>query len=181
MPIRLVIEILVNRSKEIQSLSALASVIALIGGGLYGIHQYNAKVKEDRVREVFTFLAKKDQPPLVEAWREINSKYNTAFKQIKPISSEPKSEDRDRRYCDIVRGVIDSPSMQTHFDSIIEFYETLDICITTGLCDRDTARSFFKKDATNLGQAFFCYIQHRREETKDSEYAISLDRIAEMK
>lgn len=167
--------------QPIQSISAIASVLALIGGGIYAIYQYDTKVKEDRVREVFTFLAKRDQPSLLNARRSVEASFNKAFEQIKVIGNEPKSEDRDKRYCELVRGIIESNSLHGEFESIVEFYDTLDVCITTELCDSATARSFFQQDATRFSHAFFCYVQFRREDSKDSEYARGLDRIASLK
>ena len=167
--------------KPIQSISAIASVLALMGGGIYAICQYDAKITEDRVREVFTFLNKRDQSPLLETRRLVDSSYVKAFEQIKALAKESNSESRNKKYCEIVRGVIESNSLEQAFDSIIEFYDTLDVCITSGLCDQATAKSFFRPEAIRLAHAYWCYINFRREDSKDVEYARGLDRIKSLK
>ena len=118
-------------------ISIVGGLISLLVGGGYAIWQYQEKVQNDRVHEVFAFLDRLERPPVSSARQEIEQVWSEKQEELKR-QIEDNNLDKDA-YCRYITKIVRETNLTRSINSVLEFYDRLQTCVDTFLCDKPTA------------------------------------------
>jgi len=155
----------------------LVIILGVVGGAITLLHsQYDRRV--DRTiafSKEFNSSVRRSYLNLMTSWNayaEQNSFYrHSEDEQRKLINdffkNDPAKDDDKRR--------------EASFNDTLDFYDTLDICVSRRSCDRNSALDFFRPSITALYQVFAFHIFDRRNTEKDPSVGRGLEDLYRMK
>jgi len=166
-----------DRVKTISDIvSVWVGLVALLFGGIFAMIQYLDKERADQVKYSLDFLQKFNSPPVIEArkavlaaWTPNRGRLTTALAKY---SSEPQA------YPNVVSEVIETKNLNDPLITLFDFYESLQICVETRVCEASTSSSLFQRDARMLFQLHFPFIEEQRKILSDDQFGQKLEIFA---
>lgn len=130
------------------------------GGAGIAVWQYFEAKQTARVKRTVGFLQRfEDSPALAEARRCGCAPTRSRSSNRTPLSQHQATAVRERLTQALLR---QSPSdLRPDLDTLLQFYDTLRVCVDQALCDRATAAVFFGAYAADLWDNFQPYLQAR--------------------
>ena len=169
-----------ERSKTITDIAtAWIGVIALVAGGGFAVYQYLQKENGDRVKETLNFLDRYNKSPFSEARRTVAGVWERhSDKQNVLLSKSPFSA---QEYNDFALDVIQHEKIGPDILLLIEFFESLEICVRKEICDSQVAMLFFQPEARALYNQHFAKISFERTKRTDPRLAHELEAFCQRK
>lgn len=138
-----------NDSEKLASIVvSIVTVLAIIGGGIFGLVEYMEYAKDTKIKTSLGLVTRyhtgqilKSKIKTDSAWNEVYSELTTLFK--KDTSAEA--------YEEFVLTVVKKKDIYVDVNLIMGLFEETVICVDSGLCDKVTIDSYFK----NSGRSFF--------------------------
>lgn len=147
-------------------------VVALIVGGFFAGYQYLQKVTADRVKETLLYEEMFNKPPIYDARYRIGKVWLEHSKELDEVLQPTAT---DKQYHDFVLNIIEAQKIGTDIMVLIDFFETLETCLTNRICDAQTAHAFFGGYARHFYHLHYPYIIQLRQEWNDPSFAKEIE------
>lgn len=153
--------------------------IALILGGGFAVVQYLEKEKGDRVKVSLDFFDRYNKPPFYDSRKRIEDAWHkNDYELDKILSSQPMDK---KKYSEFVIAVVQRENIEYDVFQLMAFFESLEICIESEICDRSSALSFLHSDALAFYRLHFSIIGKVREFRGDPSIANKLEALISRK
>jgi hypothetical protein len=150
---------------RLEAISKILLIVATIVGGGWVIYEYLEKKQDARVAESIGYVRRFSTEPLIAARTRIGQAWYASRSQLQALATTPvsSSEEFARRKRQLVISVVDTAPFVTssttkqrgivaEVDLIIGFFDELQVCVASGLCDWKTIDDFFAPYA----KRFYC-------------------------
>lgn len=155
------------------------TIMATLAAGLFALYQYSANSNADRAKETLNFVERFDRDKILDARQKIDFTFYKINEEILK-----KVEDK-QAYSKYINKVIKNKSLSSNLNYIFDFYDQLQACSLSNLCDADIAVRFFGKYAFDIVGTVYPYIETQRDKTGDKQFGIGIqyfsDEYAEYK
>lgn len=149
-------------------LSKWVTIIGAIAAGLFAVAQYLEKAQAERVKASLEYIQQYDGGVLKAAEIRLEDYSNLWRKELLgPMSDQEKY--------DFLVSSIRLNGLQGDLKVLLEFYEKIQVCTCTKICDGTVFRRFLGRKAYNLRGFAMPYIKEKREELKDPSIGRGLD------
>jgi hypothetical protein len=155
--------------------TAWISMLALIIAGCFAGFQYLEKEDGERVKETLSFLGRFNTSPVLDARRKIATTWDGNMSQMIEILERKPFIDSD--YRQFILKTIHDGGIGQDVALVIEYFDSLEVCIRAKICDGPAAAQFFKAEATSFFRQHYRHIQRVREERHDERFAQDLERF----
>lgn len=153
--------------------------IALILGGGFAVVQYLEKEKGDRVKVSLDLFDRYNKPPFFDSRKRIEHAWQKNDVELDRIlSGKPMDK---QQYTDFITAVVQRENIEYDVFQLIAFFESLEICIRSEICDRSAAVSFLHSDAQAFYRLHYSTIHQAREFRGDSSIGRDLEALIERK
>ena len=156
--------------------TAWVGLIALVAGGIFAIVQYLDKEQGDRVKASLDLLIRYNDKHVVEArlrltdvWAREEDALETLVRKPAVAISEINS---------FVITTIKVDGLHTSIDTMVDFYDLVEVCIEKKLCDRTAARALFARSAKSFFMLHYPFLAQLRTNRNDQSYAMPLQELA---
>lgn len=165
----------IERTKTISDIVATwAGLLALIGGGLFGLVQYLDKKSDDRVNSSMRLVERFHADHLQSSYLLLSATWQRNNQVVREAAFSTNGSDLPK----LILTIIDSEGLARDIQTLIDFYEVLDVCVQQTICDSTIAENFFHKDALALFRNHSPYIYRERMLRNDATYACRLEQFA---
>lgn len=155
--------------------------VLVLTGSLGAVYQYFDIKQENRVKKTMEFLGSFNggnlqtaQLNLSEFWESYHEKIRQ-LNQATVASKEAKTHILEK----IVLSSVSHGNQQKDIDLLVGFFENLQVCIVSRICDEQTTKIFFSDYATSFFNLYEPWIIRRREVIPN--YACQLQAFATQK
>nr|WP_315428174.1 hypothetical protein [uncultured Albidiferax sp.] len=138
-------------------LEACAKTLVIVGtvvGAGWGYFEYRHKEEQRRIEGSLTYVKRFSEGNMLESTRRIGSVWYSAQSQLQKLQDSPPGDEYARRHRQLVMSVIEHGSVEdkdgkitrgvvADVDAVTAFFGELAICVNAGLCESQTAHSFF--------------------------------------
>lgn len=150
-----------KRNKVYLNLKRAASIVGVFSfffGVVFGIFQFQQLKNANKIATTLRYMEKFDGAPWIEHRSAFNSFAWQNEEKIKSIYDTTDFEKANR----IMLEELKVAGLHHKFSILVDFYDQLNVCITSQLCDRDLTYLLFRDRTTELYVYFYPYIQERR-------------------
>lgn len=144
-------------------------LIALIIAGIFAGVQYLDKQNGDRVKETLVFLNRFNTTPVLEARRKIADVWEEKMPQQLALLEKAPFVDADYRR--FMTETVKQAGISQDVALVVEYFESLEVCIRAKICDGDSAAQFLKPEALSFFRQHATHIQMIRSKRKDPRFA----------
>lgn len=165
-------DMLANPSKLKERSDIAAAWVTIAGAmaaGVFAIVQYFDAQKADQVKQALAYVERFNKEPYLAARNDINAFWETRSEKL--FKAEKAGEKELSGYILKEAG---SSRVGQKFSFLVDFYSDLQICTCNHICDAETVRQFFGKEAYGYLGVFFPYMEEQRSRQKDQSFAESL-------
>lgn len=149
-------------------LSKWVTIIGAISAGLFAVAQYLEKAQTERVKASLEYVQQYDSGVLKVAEVRLEDYSNLWRKEILgPMSDQEKY--------DFLVSNIREHGLQANLKVLLEFYEKIQVCTCTKICDGTVLRRFLGRKAYNLRGFAMPYIKEMRTDLSDPSIGRGLD------
>lgn len=149
--------------------------IALILGGGFAIVQYIEKEKADRIKVSLDFFDRYNKSPFYDSRQRIERAWEKNDVELdKILSANPMDR---RKYSKFITTVAKQENIEYDIFQLIAFFESLEICIRSAICDSSAAVSFLHSDAQAFYRLHFSVIHQAREFRGDPSIGRDLESL----
>lgn len=146
-------------------------LVAVISGGVFAIVEYRDKARMERVRTTLEFLQRANTPPVVDARGAVQAAWVPHHEALKRAVAREESDN-------LVIEVVRSSNLQQPLVTLIDFYDSLQICVESMLCEPSVAISLFGRDAQKLYHLHHAFILKQRDDLADRLFALKFENFA---
>ena len=157
--------ILEQREKTANIAVSIATIIAILCGGLFGLVEYLDYKKSVKVENSLNLVNRfqsgekiKDRRATDSAWQNNNKKFMTLRKK----------GNAQEMYEKFVINLIEKEKIKYNISSLMDFYEETVVCIQAGLCDQSTINDYFSKSGKTFFKKYYPYVCDQRNMWNDS-------------
>lgn len=159
----------------INYIEGLLKLVLLIAS-LLGIWQYFDLKQEARIKQTMSFLNQFNESHMREAKLNLEQVWTQYYEKINLINkhSVPSVEQKKSIQSEFVLYVIRHHEIQNDIRLLINFFDSLAICIQEGICDKETSRTFFEHYANRFLCLHEPWIEDQRIKLNDVFFAAYL-------
>lgn len=162
-----------ERSKTTVDIAVgIVGLLGAIVAAVWGYFEYLDRKAEGRVAETLKFIDRFDRSPVWDARRRIFTVWHRATGDVIRILTKEYTEPKWRKF---VNELVENNEIEIDVQTLIDFYESLNICIDEGICDGETAFAFFGEKASLFRNQHFVYLERLRIKLNDPELASKLE------
>lgn len=149
----------------------LITKLGVVAGGLFAGWQYWEAKVDRRIERTTHYLERYEDGSVAQARERIESGLRPYLQQFDELSTGGLSQrDRER----VVLAIVDeSPEIPAAIDDVADFFNGLETCVSSRLCDRNTAERYFRDTDIGIWENFEPYIALRRR--NNPEYGKALE------
>ena len=134
----------------------------------------------DAVKTALSFYDKYNGQQLINFRNGIGNFDNKNHDKIMVALNELNRTNNLEKYEQTFRNLVKLSGNENDIDMIIEFFDGLSECISTNLCDWNTAVGLFQPKAMSLYTEFAPYIIYNRVINKDASYGYGIENIQKL-
>ena len=156
--------------------TAWVGLLALLAGGTFAIVQYLDKEQGDRIKASLDLLVRYNDKHVVEARLRLSDVWSREEEAIAILVRKPGVAIAEIN--SFVVTVIKTDQLHTSIDTIVDFYDLVEVCIEKNLCDRTAARALFARGAKSFFMLHYPFIDQLRISRNDQSFAMPLQELA---
>ena len=157
--------------------AAWFGLLALTAAGIFTIVQYVEKEKADRIKASLDLLPRFHDANMTEARTGLYSAWRRRETELATVAADPAiSGTMLDKY---VLNVVDEENLYLPFQTVTDFYDTVQICIEQKICDGSTAKALFQHDARSFLVLHYPLIASIRSRRKDTSFAAHLEQFVQ--
>jgi|GEM_PF-7026334 len=148
---------------RLEAVSKILLILATLIGGAWAVVEYFEKKQDARVAETLGYVRRFSSDPLQAAQTRIGMAWYAVRDHVRTLGNTPVSsgEEFARRKRQLVMTVVEGTAVPVagsgartglvaDLDLLVGFFSELQVCVRTGLCDRQTAEDYFRTYARRL-------------------------------
>jgi hypothetical protein len=151
-------------------------LLALLVGGIFAGIQYMDRQNGERVKETLAYLNRFNTGEVLDARRRIASVWDDKLPQQTDLLEKKPFVDAD--YRQFMIATVKETGIAQDVALIIEYFESLEVCIRAKICDGDAAAQFLKPEALNFFRQHATHIKFIRDARRDPRFAHVLEVFA---
>jgi hypothetical protein len=146
--------------------------MGVLAAAVVALSQYQANSTAERVKQTLAYRDRFQDERLYNARRSLEDAWNARSREVFAILNQP---DGEARLASFLKTAVAEAHLDPAITNIVDFYDELQACTTSDLCDHDTAVRFFGKYAADLHGLLTPYFQAQRDELRDPQIASGVD------
>lgn len=157
---------------SLEILGVWIEAIGVLTAALAAIQQYKANSRAEQVNKTLKYLDRFQEDRVFNAKRTLEDAWNAKRDDVFNLMKGKGGEAGLAKYlADTIRKQSLEPSIAT----VMDFYDELEACTSSDLCDRETAVRFFGKYAWDFHGLLHPYIEAQRAELHDRFIGVGID------
>jgi len=152
--------------------TALVGLLAVLITAVVGLYQLNARSEAARAEATLKLLDAWEERGFLADFRTLDGKVRVKLAQVPDSDIAAAREDpviQARLYERVSGEVLQEPEAMNQFETIVYFFQRVDICVQAGLCAKDPTAQFFEKPMQDFARVFAAEITARR--ANDTNFA----------
>jgi len=162
--------------RVVKALAGLSVVIAALWAALL----FYKSNRDDEVKTALAFYDKYNSKEFIVFRNGVGDFDNKNHDKIMAALNELIQSNNLEKYKDTLVELVKLSGNENDIDMVIEFFDGLWECISTNLCDWNTAVGLFEPKARILYPEFSPYILYNRVHNKDAAYGYGLESITNL-
>lgn len=168
-----------ERRKAISEIIATwVGLVGLVAGGLFGVVQYMEKDRGDKIKVTLDFLDRLNRSPVLDARKNVFEAWEKHRLELDEILNKQASGDDELD--SLILRVVDQHRLFSSLITLIDYYDSLEICVAKMVCDEPTSAALFANDARVFFALHYPFIEKERQARSDASFAVHLERFAKM-
>lgn len=155
------------------TVGSIVGILAILVGGIFAAYKYIQEAKADRTKETLAYIDRYQKSPMHDVRMKLEDVWIHHEEQL---VTNLRNGEKD--YEQFVLKVIDDEKLEKDVFALIDFFQSVQTCISTKLCDEVTARSFFCADAISFFHLHYRFIARERSKRNDPTLAESLEKFS---
>lgn len=138
---------------------------ALFTAGILGGFEYIDQKKQTRTTETLNYVRAFSTPDILDArinlslhWATVE--FGNKWKRLIRETESNTQENREKKFAQLMAEEFRKNNLSTKFFKLVDFYESLWICIREKICNEDIALSYFAETAWRQFAWYFVYLKH---------------------
>jgi hypothetical protein len=161
-----------DRNKSaLELLAVWTESIGVLVAAIFAIQQYADNSAAEQVNKTLSYIDRFHADDVGDAWEKFEKVFDDRKEEIFKVSAGPDSETQFPLF---LQRVMDEQELEIPLNKILEFFDELNICAESKLCDEKTAIRFFGKHAWDFSGLMKPYILHLREEYHDPTIGVGI-------
>lgn len=147
--------------------------VGLSLAGLFTLWQFVDYQRQQDIARTITYIERYEADPVRSARKSLDMLIGEVSGDL-PDTMSPASR------IALTFALIDKdkPRYERDIDDVVDFYESLHICIVAELCTPDVAERYFEQDANEFYSNWFAYVESRH--ANNPRYGLGLRTIAKV-
>jgi len=158
--------------QSVEIVGVWVEALGVVTAAVLGIHQYRENSRADKVNVTFKYLDRFQEERLFAARGRLESAWNTRRGEVFALLQQPDGETELAKF---LEKTIGDNGLDPDIGTVMDFFDELQACTTSGLCDRDTAVRFFGKYAYDFHGLLAPHIALQRKELRDPQIGSGID------
>lgn len=139
---------------------------ALILAGIIGWREYEDQKKQNQTTETLKYVRTFSTKDLIEARINLSLHWGTKefrkkWRQLTVQTQSDTQENREMKFSDLMAAELRENNLSTNFFKLVDFYESLWICIKEEICNEDVALSYFAETTWRQFAWYYAYLKHK--------------------
>lgn len=146
-----------------KDIAELLSYIVVVLGSLFAVYQYLDIQSSDKIKETLSYEHRFNDGAFLEAKVSVAQAwqpYASLFERLRQKSVKSQSE-KEKILNRVAQVLIRKEHLGKDINIMVDFYESLSICMQSGICDKKTAYSFFLPYAKRFYRLHRSYIDKK--------------------
>jgi hypothetical protein len=149
-----------------------AEALGVLTAAVLGIHQYRENSRADQVNITLKYLDRFQEERVFAARSALEAAWNAHRDEVFALMQLP---DGDAEFAQFLERTVGEKGLEPAISTVLDFYDELQACTTSALCDRDTAIRFFGKYAYDFHGLLAPHIVAQRTELHDAQIGSGVD------
>lgn len=149
-------------------------LVAILVASIFTLNQYFSHLEEGQVKATLEFYKRLSSNPLFSVRMELNEAWESKWPLISAKFSKSKTEQEATLQLKLwkaeVVNFISENKLSSGTAELFDYYNALQICVETKICDKATAESLLKTSGVEFIQNNCAYIAHMRFDRKDDDF-----------
>jgi hypothetical protein len=158
--------------KRLLQIGKVSGAVAFLFAAPYALIQYIQSKQAGRIEQTLNLFKMYNSPPFV-TYREKVTK--ALIKNKDKINEASKNLDAFQA---LQFQIVRKEDIETELLLLFDFFDSVTVCVTSDLCDNDTAIKLFKPRATDIYVNFYQYMMAQRGATTTRGFGSGLEAIA---
>jgi hypothetical protein len=158
--------------KRLIQIGKVAGAISFLFAAPYALAQYIQARDAARVEQTMSLFKIYNAPPFSGYREKITSSLAKHKDQIDEASKSPGD------YRSLQYQMLKQDDIETELLLLLDFFDGVAVCVTSELCDNDTAIKLFKPRALDLYINYYQYISGQRGALTRRNFGVGLEAIA---
>ena len=141
------------------------TLIGTLTGAVYALFQYIDNTRADRAKETLKFVERFESDRMYASRQRVDAALQKLEGEL--INNYKKGE---AVYSDCLNAGIKDSAISHDLDQIFDFYDQLQACSLSSLCDKDISLRFFGKYAFDLVGTIYPYMEQQQKQFGDAQY-----------
>lgn len=155
------------------TVSSIVGILAILIGGTFAVYKYLQAGKSDRIKETLAYVERYHKSPMYDVRMKLEDVWVRHEEQL-----ITKLQGDDKEYEQFVLKVVSAEKLETDIFAFVSFFESVQACMHTKVCDEVTAKSFFCDDAVSFFHLHYRFIARERSRRNDPALAEMLERFS---
>jgi hypothetical protein len=158
--------------KRLLQIGKVSGAVAFLIAAPYALFQYIQTKEHGRIEQTLSLFKMYNSSPFT-GYRERITKALT--KNKKKINDASKEE---ATFQALQFDIIQQEDIETELLLLFDFFDSVTVCVTSSLCDNDTAIKLFKPRALDIYMNFYQYMVAQRGSTTTRAFGSGVEAIA---
>lgn len=155
------------------TIGSIVQVFAIVVGAAFATYKYLETEKSTRTKESLAFLDRYHKNPIYDARISLEKVWAGREDELRT-----KLNDSDGIYEAYILRTIKDNHIEVDIFTLVAFFESLQACTTSKICDKDTAKTFFCNDATSFFHLHYRFLNTIRAKRNDTNFSHLLEVFA---
>lgn len=146
--------------------------LGVLTAAVLGIQQYRENSRAEQVDITLKYLERFQEDRIFTARSQLEAAWNARRGEVFALLQQP---DGEAEFVQYLEKTIADNGLDPAIGTMMDFFDELQACTTSGLCDRDTAIRFFGKYAYDFHGLLAPHIARQRLELRDPQIGSGID------
>lgn len=155
------------------TVSSIVGIIAILVGGAFAAYKHLQAGKADSINGTLAYVERYHKSPIYDVRMKLENVWVRHEEQL-----ITKLQGDDQEYEQFVLKVVGDEKLEADIFALVSFFESVQTCMHTKVCDEVTAKSFFCGDAVSFFHLHYRFIARERSRRNDPALAELLERFS---
>lgn len=158
--------------QSIEIIGIWVESLGVLAAALLGIQQYRENSRAEQVDITLKYLERFQEDRIFSARSQLENAWNARRDEVFALLQQPDGETALSQF---LEKTIADNGLEPAIATVMDFFDGLQACTTSGLCDQDTALRFFGKYAYDFHGLLAPHIALQRKQLRDPQIGSGVD------